>query len=562
MIRSTGRQRLLSAVALASGLTLLAAGCSSSSNDEGNDGDAPSTAEARTLNVWAGSQTPIVENFNPYAPGVLHAALGGVYETFFVYNKVQDDPPIPMLAESAEFNDDGTELTVVLRQGVQWSDGEDFDAEDVIYSFTAEHVKRDWVKSVEAVDPHTVTFTFDGPQFTSEFALLGASWLVPEHIWSGIENPIEIVNENPVGTGPYIVDTVSDNAYTVTANPGYWGGEPAVSEIRYLGVDQNQTASDLLTSGQIDWATMFIPDVDAVLADGRLGYLNTPQDPTVLYTCANVDLGCEGPQTDKAVRQALNLAIDRGEINEKAFVGLAADISPTFALLGRDDHWISPDVESVSPQTADVDGAKAILEDAGYELGADGIFEKDGQKLELELTSVDGWTDYNDAARLIEESARAAGIGLTASTVTWQEFSDSRQSGEFELVMGGVVGTSVADPFQIYRDWFSGEYTQPVGEILQPGEWNFSRYDNPAVNDAVKAAAATNDEAAKQAAYATIQEHIVEDLPYIPIVINATQTFFDTSDFTGWPTEDDTFVFPPAWSNPSSGVILGKLAGQ
>ncbi|MEK8226132.1 hypothetical protein NKG05_08730 [Oerskovia sp. M15] len=125
--------------------------------------------------------------------------------------------------------------------------------------------------------------------------------------------------------------------------------------------------------------------------------------------------------------------------------------------------------------------------------------------------------------------------------------------------MGGVVGTSVPDPFQIYRDWFSGEYTQPVGTQLESGEWNFSRYSNPTVDAAVQAAAATNDEAAKKAAYATIQTEITRDLPYIPLVINATQTFFDQEDFTGWPTEDDLYAFPPSWGSVSAGVVLSTI---
>ncbi|MGG1910193.1 hypothetical protein AB1285_25220 [Microbacterium sp. NRRL B-14842] len=64
----------------------------------------------------------------------------------------------------------------------------------------------------------------------------------------------------------------------------------------------------------------------------------------------------------------------------------------------------------------------------------------------------------------------------------WQEFVDARQSGEFQLIVGGVVGTTIADPFQIYRDWFGGtevQSTSPVGTEIPPGRWNFSRYKQP-----------------------------------------------------------------------------------
>src|SRR5690606_28275381 len=136
------------------------------------------------------------------------------------------------------------------------------------------------------------------------------------------------------------------------------------------------------------------------------------------------------------------------------------------ALVPRDQKWIADDANEVSPQEADVSGAGAILEAAGYTKDAEGFYGKEGVAIELSLISVDGWTDYNDAAKLIPEQAAEAGIKVNASPVQWQEFSDARQTGQYELIMGGVIGTSVADPFQIYRDWFGGEIVQstsPVG---------------------------------------------------------------------------------------------------
>jgi peptide/nickel transport system substrate-binding protein len=577
----TRRQRRLPAVALAVGVTLLAAACGGGTDAEAPDDGttqgetgAAGTDTDRELVIWAGSQTPITANFNPYAVGVLHVANGGVYETLFAYNKAADTEPMPLLGTDAAWNEDGTELTVTIRDGVTWNDGEPFTADDVVYSFTNDAAKPAYLAGAEATDASTVVLTFDEPQFTNEFALLGSTYMVPEHVFTAheedatetedgeaLEGLVAWANaEAPVGTGPYLVDTTSDANYTAVANPDYWGGEPAVKNLRYVGIDSNQSAEDLLSTGKVDWATMFVPEPQRI-QDVGYGYLNTPVDPTVLYTCANADLGCEGEQTDVAVRQALSVAIDRGAINEKAFVGLAQEISPTFALLGRDDRWIADGMPAAIEQSADAAQAGEILEAAGYEKDADGFYGIDGEPVELTLTSVDGWTDYNNAAKLIEEQAAEAGIKVVASTISWNEFADARVSGEFELIMGGVVGTSTADPYQIYRDWFSGDYTTPVGTALDPGFWNFSRYDNDAVDAAVEAAGSTDDEAVKAEAYAEIQEHIVHDVPYIPLVVNASQTFFNQADYTGWPTEEDLYLFPPAWQGPSSGVILSQLAG-
>ncbi|WP_203581351.1 ABC transporter substrate-binding protein [Microbacterium hibisci] len=554
MIRNAKRRAALIAV---SGAAVLGIGLSGCAGGGGNDsGD----SEGRTLRVWAGSQTPIEANFNPFAPTVLHAALGPIYEPLFFYNKTSDAAPEPMLGESFEYNEDGTVITVKLKDGVKWNDGEDFTADDAAFTFNYEPNHRDGLISAEAPDESTLVLTYETPQFTNEFQILGTTWMLPEHVWTEVDDYTTFTDEEPVGTGPYVVDKVTDASYTVVANENFRDeGVPAIKKVQYIGLDANQSAQDLLTAGELDWTGMFVPNPDSVTSNGIISMLNTPQDPTVLYTCSNAELGCTGPQTDVAVRQALNVAIDRGTIKEKAFVGLTGDISPTFALLPRDQKWVADPANELSPQSPDAAAAGEILEAAGYTKGGDGFYGKDGAPIELSLISVDGWTDYNDAAKLISEQAAEAGIKVNASTVQWQEFSDARQTGQYQLIMGGVIGTSVADPFQIYKDWFAGESTSQVGEEVPTGRWNFSRYDNAIVNEAVAAAAATNDEAVKQEAYAVLQTEIVRDLPYIPLVINATQTFFNTKDFTGWPTEDDLYAFPPAWGSVAAGYVLQHL---
>src|SRR5699024_8843838 len=78
------------------------------------------------LVVWAGAQTPIPENFNPFAPEVQHLAMGGIYETLFYYNNVSDVEPAPLLGTDLQFSEDGKSLTITIRDDVTWSDGEPF----------------------------------------------------------------------------------------------------------------------------------------------------------------------------------------------------------------------------------------------------------------------------------------------------------------------------------------------------------------------------------------------------------------------------------------------------
>lgn len=559
MIRKGKRGIALTAVAGASVLALGLTACGGGGGEGGNaNGD-------RALRVWAGSTTPITTNYNPFAPNVLHGALGPIYEPLFFYNKTKDEEPIGLIGESFEYNEDGTQITVKIKPDLKWSDGEPLTASDVAFTFKyeANNPEGNNLVSAEATDDTTVVLTYGIAQYTTEFQRMGSSYILPEHIWKDVDDFANFTNEEPVGSGPYVVDKTTSESYTLVANENYRDAdELAIKKVQYIAVDNNQTAQDLVAAGELDWTGMFIPNPDDVTGNGKIEWINTPQDPTVLYTCSNAELGCTGPQTDVAVRQALNVAIDRATIKEKAFVGLTADISPAYTLLPRDEKWLTDDAYEVSPQEANVEEAASILEAAGYTKGSSGIYEKAGVPVELSLISVDGWTDYNDAAKLIAEQAEKAGIKVTTSTVQWQEFVDARQSGQFQLIVGGVIGTTIADPFQIYRDWFGGtavQSTSPVGTEIPPGRWNFSRYSNPAVDAAIQQAISTEDEGERKQLYATIQDAIVNDVPYIPLVINATQTFYNTKDYTGWPTEENLYAFPPSWGAIAAGYVLTQI---
>lgn len=565
-IRKRKTLAVLAAGALLSAGVL--AGCGSDKPASGGDqsGDAAATEEVKdgpTLVVYAGSQTPIVGNFNPYSPTALHAAMGGVYEPLFYYNKAEDTPPKGLLGESFEWSDDGLELTVEMRKDVKWSDGEALTPEDLVYSFTNEGVQMDYVEDVEVVDDHTVKLTFNTPSFSNEYSLLGATYIVPEHVFGDVTDLVTFDNtENPVGTGPFMVENVTDAAYTVIANPNYWDPErPKINRVQYLGIEGNASAESLFQTGELDYSTIFVPQPDSLLAKGDLGYLNVSSpNPTVVMTCSNAELGCEGVQTDKTIRQAMNIAIDRAEINEKAYYGLAGKGAATFTKPGRDEHWVKDGLPTENNDEADTEGAKAIMEDAGWTLGSDGIYEKDGQRASFKLVSVEGWSDQNAAADLMAAQLKKAGIEAKTDTVTQDQYTEMRGTGKYEMTLGALFGTPISDPYTIYRNSFTTDFTQPVGTMLEPNQTNYARYSNEAVDEAVALAATTQDQDVKKEAYGVVQENIVEDLPYIPLFHAGSQTFYNDVLFDGWPTESDLYAFPAAWDGVSAAYVLSMLS--
>jgi peptide/nickel transport system substrate-binding protein len=530
-------------------ISLSLTGCSGSSDDPAD----------RPLRVWSGSMTPINNNFNPFAVDTAtHFTFGAIYEPLFFFNQLSADPPVGLIGDSYSFSDDGTVITITIKPGQKWSDGEDLTADDVAFTFGyGSNVDPDMV-SVEATDDTTVVITYSSPKFTAASLILGSTWIIPEHVWSSITDYMTETNQQPVGSGPYKLKSFTDAAYTIEANPLFRDGAPAVKEVQDIGIDSNQSSEDLLKTGKIDWVGQFIANPDGVTAGGRIATLNQQQDPTVIVTCADAAMGCTGPQTDPAVRQAINLAIDRATIREKAFAGLAGESSPSFALLPRDEKWVSDSSLTTSPQDPDADAAAAVLEAAGYVKGSDGFYAKDGTTIELDLFSPDGWTDYNDAAKLISEQAAKAGIRINARTVSEAEYWTPISNGDFQMALYGLTQSLVADPFSNYDQYFTTNASAKVGEEPTKGQ-NYSRYSNPVVDEAVKTAGGTQDEATKKDAYARIQAQISQDLPYIPIVLNASQSFFNVKDYTGWPSESDLYAAPLPYLSTASAIVLTHL---
>ncbi|MEA4943419.1 MAG: ABC transporter substrate-binding protein [Propionicimonas sp.] len=548
-------------VAGSAALTLLLAGCSGSQQPSasGDSGDPAKPAAGRPLRVWGGNTTPIAENFNPFnIDTALYPTFGAIYEPLFFFNQLVADPPVGLIGDSYQYSADGKVLTITIKPGQKWNDGEPLTSADVAFSLGYGPNHDAAMVSAETPDDTTAIITYTEPRFTSASLILGSTWIIPQHIWADVTDYLADTNANPVGSGPYLVKSFTEAAYTIAANPNFRDGAPAVTEVQYLGLDSNQSGQDLLATGKIDWVGQFIANPDAVTGGGRIATMNEQQDPTVILTCANADLGCKGAQTDVAVRQALNLAIGRSTIREKAFAGLAGEASPAFALLPRDAEWLSDQSLATSPQQADAAAAAAILEAAGYAKDGEGFYGKAGKAIELDLISPDGWTDYNDAAKLISEQAAAAGIRVNARTVSEAEYWTPISTGDFQLVMYGITQSLVADPYSNYDQYFQTASTAKVGEEPPRGQ-NYARYSNPKVDQAVKAAAATQDEASKKAAYATIQAEIARDLPYIPVVLNASQAFFNTADFTGWPSDTDKYADPLPYLSTASAIVLAHL---
>ncbi|MDY0945249.1 ABC transporter substrate-binding protein [Frigoribacterium sp. CFBP9039] len=550
------RPRWVLGAAAAASLALVLTGCSAGGSNS-------SSTPSDTLVVYTGQAGDYQINFNPYSPSSI-GGIGAIYESLFFVTNVNTEAYEPLLGTEYAWNEAGTELAVTLRDDATWSDGEPFTADDVAFTFqmlldTPSLNTSGFDGTVTATDDTHVVFTWSKPAFVAGPTLLGRTPIVPEHLWSGIDPTTDVMAE-PVGTGAFTLDDFKAQAFTLASNPEYWGGEPEVKKVRYLSLSGNTAGADALAAGTIDWQTGPVPDMENV-SENYPGYdaVTIPQNQVALLTCSSVELGCEGPQTDPAVRQAIYYALNRDQVNSLAFQNTASEISPTFALTSTQEDLISADVaEPVAPSAPDLDKSGELLEEAGYTKGGDGVYAKDGEPLKLTVEVVTGWTDYITAIDTMGQQLKAAGIELTASQSSWNEWTDKKSKGNYQLAIDSLGQGPASDPFYLYDQYFNTAYTAEVGEAAPT---NMARFSDPAVDAALAELKAVDpaDTAARQAQFDVIQAAIVEDMPYIPVMTGGTTSEFHSSKFSGWPTMDDLYAFPAIWASPDNAQVFKNL---
>ncbi|APU13838.1 ABC transporter substrate-binding protein [Actinoalloteichus fjordicus] len=542
------RRRSLTALAGALSLAVVA-GCAG----------APATSSpATSITAYTGATGQLTANFNPYILTSNQPGRGIIYETLMFLNRARADDPRPMLAEEFDWNDDGTAITFQLREGVQWTDGEAFTSDDVVFTFElmAEHEALNTsalpIESVEAAGDTEVTITFGRPAYTDLWTIASDTFIVPEHIWSEIEDPVTFGNAEPVGTGAFALSSFTAQSYELTANENYWDGDKSyLDSIRFVSHSGNQSALSALTAGQIDWASIFIPDIENTYGSRAEGnhYEVTPVYISTLG--ANLE---EGPTSDLAVRQAIYRGIDRDQVNELNYDGLSTPATPGMLMLPREEEFLAEDLQGVVP-THEPDEARQILQDAGYTEGADGIFvSPDGDPLSIEVKVVTGYTDQIAALDVMRQQLAEVGIDLQPREVSFASFVADRDNGNFELVIDNLYGG--VTPFTLYEDFYSSAAAPPIG---QPATKNFARFRSDVVDEALEEIAGTEDEQVHAEAYARIQEEVAEQLPYIPILQSMALSQFAGAKITGFPTADDPYALPMTHSAPDLGIVAANL---
>ena len=560
------RSRLKLAVPLLA-LALAATGCTSSDNSDpepvgstGGNAAVGSYPRAETL-YTTGTQYGPPSNWNPlmnwtYATGT----VGLVYETLFLYDP-QADKYQPWLAESGEWKDKTT-YELKLRSGVTWTDGKPFTADDVVYTVQLCKLPSStystlctWLKSAEAVDKSTVKFTFSKANYQEWANWVYNNPILPAHLWkSRSENETTSgANDKPVGTGPYKYLTHSQDRQVWVKNDGWWGAEqldvaPKPKYIVDIVNGSNNVALGLVLQGSVDLSNNFLPGVSKLLGKDSGYGLETYYDKPPYMLSANtawlVTNNTKKPMDDPAFRRALAHAVDTQQIAKVVYGDMVAPADPT-GLLPIWDKYVDKNVTRELGFSYDPAKARSILADAGYK-NTDGngmVANKDGSKIKLTLMVPNGWTDWMEAAKMIAQSAKAAGIDITTATPDYNSLVDSRNSGKFDLVINNDQQMSNT-PWTYYNYVFR----QPIAEQQTAG--NFGRYSNAKAWKLVNELDATEvtDLEGMKGITSKLQRIQLTDMPIIPLWYNGLWSQYNNSVWTNWPSASGSnHYLPTTW---------------
>lgn len=319
---------------------------------------------------------------------------------------------VPELAHSWEFSRDGLTWIFYLRKDVKWHDGKDFTSADV--AFTIKEVVTKYhpfgaqafgpVARIETPDPYTVVFKFKHPWPAAlSYLAFCYSGILPKHLYEGTEILKNPYNFKPVGTGPFMFQEYKAGSHLVLVrDPNYRKkGTPYLDRVIFQIIRDGAARIAGFEKGEID---ILPPYGMAVSEIGRLRQkgFNIATVTTVQGSTVWIPINMENKYLrDQRVRYALNHAINRQEIIDKAFFGIA---KPLVGPIPPSIPWAYTD--DVMKFEYDPAKANRMLDEAGYKRGSDGF------RFALDFIYAPAYTHIERGTKIIQERFREVGVDV------------------------------------------------------------------------------------------------------------------------------------------------------
>jgi peptide/nickel transport system substrate-binding protein len=459
---------------------------------------------------------------------------------------------------------DGLSVTWKLKRNVQWHDGKPLTADDFVFTWeyaadpatnaistgTYKEVAR-----IEKLDAHTIKIVYQKPNPAWFQTFGGTLCVLPKHVFEpfkGAKSREAAANLKPVGTGPYrIVDFKPGDAVRAELNPSYHEANwPFFDRLEVKGGgDAVSAARAVIQTGEYDfaWNIQVEDDVLRRMEQGGKGRTDIAPAAGIEHLLCNfsdpwteVDGERSSPKsqhpflTDPAVRQALALLIDRASIQEQLY---GRQGQPTANYLNAPSRFRSPNTR----WEFNVDKANAVLDQAGWKRGADGIRAKDGKRLKmLYQTSINPVRQKTQA--IVKQAAAKAGIEMELKSVVASVYFGSDPgnpdtSSKFwaDLQMYAFNMTAGPEPQRFMDPFVSWEIASKANN------WsgrNNTRWRNEEYDRAWRAAESEMDPVKRAAHFVRMNDLLTQHNVIVPMIwranISAISNKLRNTDICGW----------------------------
>ena len=519
----------------------LAASCAIASND---------------LSIIPTQTNGFERNFNPFDTTVgTFYATDFIYEPLWIFNVWHPDNNFPRLAESVSIAPDYRSVTYKLREGVKWSDGETFDADDVVFTVRYARQHPDYpinidlfdpvkdngmVNDIEKLDDYRVRFTLVQPNALAHQAI-GGLYPLPEHIFSNVDDPVNYPNLTPVGTGPFTeVDTFRTTYFKLCQNPNYYQAERVkIDCLRFPQYSGNEQLWAAARRGKIDWMGQGINQPGEQYTD------HLPTNKVWLAPGANTNVQINTtrpPMNDARFRQALSMSLDRDKMLSEDTFGLT---SPTPWPVGTGPGYTAwYDAQALQPferlMQYNPGEAAALLDQAGYrDTNSNGWRElPDGTEISIGVAVPSGWTDWFNVVLTMVDNFRAIGINAHVEGMDEQKWFERIPTGDFDLYM--MWTNPGITPWKIYNELFDPKAMSP-GQLQDQAMHQFRSVE---IEQWLQAFTQTNDPIEQRRLITQIQTVVAEQVPVLSLFANPIWYEYSDKDFVGWVTEDNPYVRP------------------
>jgi peptide/nickel transport system substrate-binding protein len=516
-----------------------------------------------------GTEFGNVDIANCYAGASHQHTFAASLEAMWYYAAL-NDKTYPHLAESHEYSDDAKELTVYLRKGVEWSDGEPFTANDIAYTYnTLVERAPDYANSariavmldsVEAVDDYTLKFMLKNPDYRFHFTECTyrfdrGNYIVPEHIFkdAGDWREFAFLTEDlslPVVTGPYKISESTNTHKHFDLRDDWWAAKtgfmelPEVERIINITSPGDTQTAQMIINNEIDHCldlrprtieTILIQAPHCTTYSGRekpYGYVDWW--PISLHINNS-----EWPFQDSRVRWAMAYAIDQEQVLEVGWNGAgrtSAHPFPEYPGIVKYLDACKDIMDEYNPLEVDLDKSADLMKEAGFEKDGEGFWAKDGERPDCNVYG-DAQL-FGDIAPIIAEQLYKA--GFSSSHLAPPDVWDVSQNGSALCSLFGHGG-SVKDPFTTL-DMYHSKNVKPTGEMT--GWINMARFSDPDYDAAVDELSQTSPDLNFDKClelFRTAYGIWIKALPEVPIVQWFHRVPLNTTYWTNWPTRENAY---------------------